>query len=106
MNTKTTAFYPNRSRYYYDSKLKGYAHLDTREDKSYFGNWVHPSGTIYTFCEGDETIEKVTDPKAFSEKIRTICKWYQDRNEFIGIDPLNETTRKSFEALGLADLLH
>ncbi len=106
MTTKTTAFYPNRSRYYYDSELKGFAHLDTRQDKYYFGNWVNPDGTIYTFCEGDETVEKISDPKAFSEKVRTICKWYQDRNEFIGIDPLNETTRKSFEALGLADLLH
>ena len=106
MNTKTTAFYPNRSRYYYDSKLKGFAQLDTKEDASYFGNWVHPSGVLYTFCEGDLTIEKETDPKAFSQKVRTICRWYQDRDEFIGIDPLNETTRKSFEALGLADLLH
>ena len=90
------------------SKL-GYCSIDTREDAPYFGNWVNVEKLrIITYCEGDYT-ETTGDNKEEFKKylLEKIIKWYQDRKEFLGIDPeLNEKKRDSLINFGLSNLIH
>ena len=88
---------------------KGYCSIDTRQDSSYFCNWVNVETlSCITYCEGD-LIETTGDNKEEFKKylLEKIIKWYQDRKEFLGIDPgLNEKKRDSLINFGLANLIH
>lgn len=89
------------------SKL-GYSSIDTREDASYFGNWVNLEElTIITYLEGDIYKTKGTDKREFKQYLLTFIKWYQDRKEFLGIDPgLNQEKKDSLINFGLSSLIH
>tara|TARA_R100000458_G_C8228049_1_gene210544 strand:- start:535 stop:867 length:333 start_codon:yes stop_codon:yes gene_type:complete len=87
---------------------KGYCSIDTREDSYYFCNWVNVETlSCITYCEGDYTETKGDNKKEFKEYLLNIIKWYQDRKEFLGIDPgLNEKKRDNLIDFGLANLIH
>jgi len=106
--TETKTFQDNLDRYYFDSTLKGFCQLDTKQDASWFGNWLDPiKQKIATYAEGDICFATETDPAAYAKRVRTICDWYKKNGEFIGIDPMgNEPAKEAFKSLGLADLLH
>ena len=89
------------------SKL-GYCSIDTREDASYFGNWVNIEDLkIITYAEGDYIETTGTNRYEFKKYLLEIIKFYQDRKEFLGIDPgLNEKKKESLINLGLANLIH
>tara|TARA_B100001250_G_scaffold55645_1_gene42998 strand:- start:1968 stop:2303 length:336 start_codon:yes stop_codon:yes gene_type:complete len=88
---------------------KGYCSIDTRQDSSYFCNWVNVEELkVVTYCEGDY-IETTGDNKEEFKNylLEKIIKWYQDRKEFLGIDPeLNEKKRDSLINFGLSNLIH
>ena len=90
------------------SKL-GYCSIDTQQDAPYFGNWVNVDQLkIITYAEGDY-IETTGDNKEEFKNylLEKIIKWYQDRKEFLGIDPgLNEKKRDSLINFGLSNLIH
>lgn len=88
---------------------KGWAQFDSRQDASYFGNWVNPTRRQWlTYCEGDVSLVTCVDDAEFIEYARKTFAWYEDRDgERPGIDPgFNVELRAAFERLGLADLLH
>lgn len=87
---------------------KGYCSIDTREDAPYFCNWVNVETlSCITYCEGDYIETTGDNKKEFKEYLLNIIKWYQDRKEFLGIDPeLNEKKRDSLINFGLANLIH
>jgi len=90
------------------SKL-GYCSIDTREDAPYFGNWVNVEKLkVVTYAEGDYTETTGDNKEEFKNYLlEKIIKWYQDRKEFLGIDPgLNEKKRDSLINFGLANLIH
>ena len=87
---------------------KGYCSIDTRQDSSYFCNWVNVETlSCITYCEGDYTETTGDNKKEFKEYLLNIIKWYQERREFLGIDPeLNEKKRDNLISFGLANLIH
>ena len=89
------------------SKL-GYCSIDTREDAPYFGNWVNVEKLkIITYAEGDYTAPTGDNKEEFLIHLKKVIKFYQDRKEFLGIDPeLNEKKRDSLINFGLANLIH
>lgn len=94
-------------RYRYDWMLvpKGWAQLDTDQDASWFGYWADPEKLItFCFCEGDCTTCEFEQQEAFSAEIRRAAKWHSDNDGWLRIDPC-ESSRTTWEALGLADLL-
>ena len=103
-----TQFLPYHDRYAFDNQLcgqKGYAQVDTNQDASYFGIWAHPTlRKVVTFCEGDVSIVEADNDTEFVEKILSMNRFYDGG---IKIDPgFNDELKKSFERLGLSDMLH
>jgi len=89
------------------SKL-GYCSIDTKEDASYFGNWVNIEDLkIITYIEGDYIETIGTNRYEFKKYLLEIIKWYQDRKEFLGIDAgLNQEKKNSLIDMGLSNLIH
>ncbi len=93
MKTINRTFAPS-DRYKYDawvcSPSKGWAQLDTGQNASYFGTWIHPFvRQILCYCEGDVTITTVDTDAELVEEVEAIKKWnIENGHRFIGIDPL------------------
>ena len=87
---------------------KRYCSIDTRQDAPYFGNWVNVETlSCITYCEGDYIETKGDNREEFLIHLKKVIKFYQDRKEFLGIDPeLNEKKRDSLINFGLAHLIH
>ena len=71
-----------RSRYIYDGKLKekdGWKQWDTSQDAWYFGVWVNPKTLkIFTYAEGDETLEECESKEEFNAKMKEMVGYYGD----------------------------
>lgn len=99
-------------RYLYDFRhcttAGGWAQFDTRDDASYFGNWLNPFKLeFFSYCEGDTTLIRCDDAAEFVEHVRSTVAWYSANSKFLGIDPgFNEELKAEFVKLGLDDLLH
>jgi hypothetical protein len=99
-------------RYKYDFKLctsaRGWAQLDTKQDASYFGNWVNPSTfTLLSYCEGDITLTECEGEADFVQTVRECVEWHKERGYFIGIDGMcNPSIIEAFTRLNLAEFLH
>ena len=108
----TREFCPG-DRYVYDFEIysyeKGWAHVDTAQDASYFGIWANPTRLmIFSYCEGDTTLKEAGSPEEFAAELREIDAW--NRANGYGpakIDPgFDPAMKAAFERLGLADMLH
>lgn len=98
-------------RYQFDfvlcSSAKGFAQVDTRNDASYYGNWVNPeSRRFITFAEGDYTETEFNNDEEMIAWFVTL--FTRPDSEFRGIDaglhdgPLHAAV----QAHGLAPFLH
>ena len=85
---------------------KGYAQFDTREDASYYGQWVNPHTLEFiSYVEGDVTRQTCDTQDEFAELVRKAVDFHGDR--FLGIDPgFDDHLKDRFETLGIGDLLH
>lgn len=99
-------------RYKYDFRqcklTDGWAQLDTRQDASYYGNWINPlTLKLASYCEGDVTMTECTDEADFVATVRECVSWHQERSYFIGIDAgCSEPLIEAFKRLGLDEYLH
>jgi hypothetical protein len=99
-------------RYKYDFSIctldKGWAQLDTRQDASYYGNWINPlTFELFSYCEGDITHIQCNDEGDFYSTVVRFCNWHKDHGYFIGIDGMcNQQIIDAFTQMGLGDLLH
>lgn len=107
------SFEGDTNRYAFDFTLctieKGWAQLDTRQDASYFGNWVNPTRRqLVGFAEGDITVTTCETDAEFVTEVDHTCLWYFDHDGQIpGIDPgFSDDLKGSFERLGLGVWLH
>jgi hypothetical protein len=97
-------------RYRYDFRLcrasDGWAQLDTRQDASYYGNWVNP-GTfkLFSYCEGDTTLTECETEQEFINTLRACIAWHREREYFIGIDAGGDT-KTHLERMGFGEELH
>jgi hypothetical protein len=99
-------------RYKYDFRnctpADGWAQLDTRQDASYFGNWINPlTLQLMSYCEGDTTFTQCHDRADFIATARECVQWHQDAGYFIGIDGMRDPAIiAAFTEMGLGELLH
>ena len=85
-----------------------FSSIDTREDSSYFCNWVNIEDLkLITYVEGDYIETTGTNRYEFKKYLLEVIKFYQDRKEFLGIDPgLNQKKKDSLIDMGLVNLIH
>jgi hypothetical protein len=107
-----TEFMPMSDRYAFDFRLcpfsKGWAQLDTRQDASYYGNWINPlTRQICSFAEGDVTIITCDDDAEFIAQVTETFGWHKERGYEPAIDGMcSEPIVARFNELGLAHMLH
>lgn len=109
---RTDGFQAMGDRYAFDFRMctaaKGWAQLDTRQDASYYGQWINPTTREYcSYVEGDLChIQYESDAEMVTELRKTI-QWHQEREYFLGIDGMcNAGIIDAFTRLGLAEFLH
>ena len=99
-------------RYKYDFRLctpkDGWAQLDTRQDASYYGNWINPiTLKLFSYCEGDTTLTECEDEADFVKSVRECVDWHKERNYFKGIDDMcREPITEAFRRMNLDEYLH
>lgn len=112
MSATVTHEFAPADRYVYDFRMctyaLGWAQFDTRQDASYYGNWVNPtSREFFSYCEGDTTHSLCETDEEFTATVRAMADWHKEQDCWLGIDPGFDVNMKArFVALGLADLLH
>lgn len=112
MTIQTIREFAPADRYLYDFRVctyaLGWAQMDTRQDASYYGNWVNPtSRELFSYCEGDTTLVRCETDAEFASMVREWATWSIAREYWLGIDPgFGDAMRARFTDLGLADLLH
>lgn len=112
MATMTRGFECMSDRYKYDFRActsdKGWAQLDTKQDASYFGNWVNPlSLKLMSYCEGDTTLTECDSEADFIATVRECVQWHSERDYFLGIDGMcNPILIDAFTRMGMAEFLH
>ena len=108
----TRGFECMSDRYKYDFQLchfkDGWAQLDTKQDASYFGNWVNPlTLKLFSYCEGDVTLTECEDEADFIATVRESVEWHKEREYFIGIDGMcHAPIIEAFTRMNLAEYLH
>ena len=99
-------------RYKYDFRLctpaEGWAQLDTKQDASYFGNWINPlTFTLFSYCEGDTTLTECEDEADFIATVRECVQWHSESDYFLGIDGMcSAPIIEAFTRMNLAEFLH
>lgn len=112
MATLTRGFEVMSDRYKYDFRQckssAGWAQLDTKQDASYFGNWINPlTFELMSYCEGDTTHTKCESEADFIATVRECVQWHAERGYFIGIDGMCEPAIiEAFTRMGMAEFLH
>jgi hypothetical protein len=102
----------NGDRYTYDFRKctsdKGWAQLDTKQDASYYGNWVNPlTFELMSYCEGDICHTKCANADEFKVELAETVAWQRERNYFKGIDGMcRPEIIAALTALGFAGDLH
>jgi hypothetical protein len=112
MATMTRGHEIMSDRYKFDFRecraRNGWAQLDTKQDASYFGNWINPvTLELVSYCEGDTTHTKCEDEADFIATVRECVRWHTEAGYFIGIDGMCEPSIiEAFTRMGMAELLH
>lgn len=112
MATRTSNHEMMSDRYKYDfrscTSSDGWAQLDTRQDASYYGNWINPlTFKLMSYCEGDVTLTECNDAEDFTATVRECVQWHKERDYFIGIDGMcTPAIIDAFTRLGMAEFLH
>lgn len=109
--TKVKTFAPS-SRYRYDfgacsSKL-GWAQIDTRQDASYFGQWINPAlRQIFSYCEGDCCLTTCANDAELVAELEHIRAFHDENDKFLGLDPgFNEELKAAIISAGLGSFFH
>lgn len=108
----TTNFNPVGDRYSFDFKKcvpsDGWAQLDTKQDASYYGNWVNPLKLeLLSYCEGDITHTQCETETEFVRTLTATIQWHAERAFNPKIDGMcNTTIIEAFERLGFKECMH
>lgn len=108
--TRSTDYMGDRYKYdfHYCYFKNGWAQLDTRQDASYYGNWINPlTRELFSYCEGDVTHIRCDDDADFAAEVLAFVNWHKEAGYFIGIDGMCQPQIiEAFTGLGFRDLLH
>ena len=111
--TKQREFAPG-DRYLYDFKYctisNGWAQIDTRQDASYFGQWINPTKRqILSYCEGDVCLTTCDDDAELLAEMTALRDFANsvEPGGFLGIDPgFSRTLQLALIAAGLRGFAH
>lgn len=109
--TREHTFQPG-DRYRFDfgrcSSKNGWAQIDTRQDASYFGQWVNPAiRQVICYAEGDVYVTTCADDAELIEQVAHIKAFHDENDAFLGIDPgFNEALRIALISAGLGQYFH
>ena len=110
---KTIREFADGNRYLYDfglcSAKNGFAQVDTEQDASYYGTWANPFKLIiFSYCEGDCTLQQAENESEFKEAVIGIKLWNEENGwKFSGIDCMcKDELEQEFVKLGLGELVH
>jgi hypothetical protein len=105
--------FENSDRYKFDfglcSAKHGWAQVDTEQDASYFGTWANPKSLkVFSYCEGDTTLQNCETAEEFAECLREIEKFEIDSGRKPArIDcMLSDEIKEAFLLVGLEDMIH
>jgi hypothetical protein len=111
--TTTRSSDPMGDRYKFDFKLctpeNGWAQLDSRQDASYYGNWVNPIKLeLMSYCEGDTTLIQCDTADEFKTVLRETIDWHNGQDDRgAKIDGMcRPEIIEAFTTLGFAADLH
>ena len=102
---------PDIDRYHFDFGVctypKGWAQIDTRQDASYFGQWVQPwKRRVMSYIEGDVRFLEFDSDQELADHLRAIAGFDGGAK----IDAGGRARRNEFvhrlTELGLAELIH
>jgi hypothetical protein len=102
----------NIDRYTFDFEVctsaKGWAQLDTRQDASYYGNWVNPTTfETMSYCEGDIIYTQYENEAEFIAGLTETLNWHSERDYGPKIDGMcNDEIIAALTRLGFAEYLH
>ena len=87
---------------------KGWAQLDTKNDASYYGNWVNPfERKITSYVEGDITVQECETDEEFISLVRETVDFHKKQGSWKGIDSMCRINiEERMTELGLADCLY
>lgn len=107
------------NRYEYDfnelTTAMGWAQLDSRQDASYYGNWLNPvRREIFTYAEGDTTLTRCDTDAELLAELDEMNKWKAGsgypvycNDRHIAIDPgLGDDLERACVAAGLRAYLY
>ncbi len=109
--TRERSFQPS-DRYRFDfgrcSAAKGWAQIDTRQDASYFGQWINPKWRqIISYAEGDVCVTTCADDSEMLGEMEHIRAFHNENDAFLGIDPgFNAELREALLEAGLRGFFH
>jgi hypothetical protein len=98
-------------RYKYDARYQradGWAQLDSKQDASYYGQWVNPIQLkLFSYCEHDTCLTECEDEADFIATVRECVRWNTEAGYFEGIDAMSDPPiLEAFTRMGLAEFLH
>lgn len=106
-------------RYLYDFKVltvsKGWAQLDTRQDASYFGQWINPvERKIFCYCEGDCILTRCETDADLVSEVAQCDEWNREQgyrkfsnDKHVAINPgFSEGLKQACVAAGIGGWLH
>lgn len=100
-------------RYLFDFNVctseKGWAQLDTRQDASYYGNWINPTlRQLLSYAEGDIARTYCDTDAEFVAEVKRACEWHAENDDKRpAIDGMcNDAIIARFRELGLEEWLH
>ena len=112
---RVSSFALNGDRYHYDFKRcrqsDGWAQLDTKQDASYYGNWVNPiTRELMSYCEGDITHTTCDTDEDFVAEFRRVYDWHAERGYNPRVDPglgqSGQAIIDRFKQIKIEDTLH
>lgn len=113
MSKVITREFAPADRYKYDFGLcsikNGWAQIDTRQDASYFGQWVNPAKRqVFCYCEGDISLVRLDTDAELVAELALIRDFHnEDHGGFLGIDSgFSEPLKQACVNAGLDDFFH
>lgn len=86
---------------------KGYVQCETGQDAPYYGIWVNPTELkIFSYCEGDCSLEEAESKEEFCERMRSVKKWHVEHYKvWFMFTEAHAEIHQAFLDLGLADVI-
>ena len=107
MPIKTSEHTVEGDRYQFDFDMcRTWTQLDTRQDASYYGNWVCPQTLrLLSFTEGDVALQECDNQEEFIECLKNTLKWHLENGYNPSLDAHIDSQKGLFIAMGFESFI-